>query len=283
MKAGVIPVGRLNARQVRSVLLAATTPPPLHDTRPWRFLCTPGSIELYAGPASGGRRGQLLDCGAALLNLRLAVKAQGCHPDVRLLPAAARPDLLAVVRPRGLEPVTPVDRRLVEAIRLRRGNRSPFSAALVPPAVQRELRKAAELERAWLATIGDAQLPRLCEIMLPQHSAGTDAAGTDFAAAPGRLLVAVGSLHDTPLAQLQAGQAVQRVLLTAATAGLSAVHWSGTLTPARRRDLRRLLGGGMWPQALLRLGHGAPVPPRPHTDLDAVVASDKSPFSRGWP
>ncbi|MEV6899227.1 hypothetical protein [Amycolatopsis sp. NPDC051372] len=278
MKAGVIPVGRLSARQVRSVLLAATTPPPLHDTRPWRFLCTPGSIELHAGPPAGGRRGQLLDCGAALLNLRLAVKAQGCHPDVRLLPTATRPDLLAVVRPRGLEPVTPIDRRLVEAIRLRRGNRSPFSAALVPPAVQRELRKAAELERAWLATIGDAQLPQLCEIMLP-----AGAACTDFAAAPGRLLVAVGSLHDTPLAQLQAGQAVQRVLLTAAAAGLSAAHWSDTLTPARRRDLRRLLGGGMWPQTLLRLGHGAPVPLRPHIGLDAVVASDERPFSRGWP
>ncbi|MEV8614118.1 hypothetical protein AB0383_40455 [Amycolatopsis sp. NPDC051373] len=278
MKAGVIPVGRLSARQVRTVLLAATTPPPLHDTRPWRFLCTPGSIELHAGPPAGGRRGQLLDCGAALLNLRLAVKAQGCHPDVRLLPAATRPDLLAVVRPRGLEPVTPIDRRLVEAIRLRRGNRSPFSAALVPPAVQRELRKAAELERAWLATIGDAQLPQLCEIMLP-----AGAAYTDFAAAPGRLLVAVGSLHDTPLAQLQAGQAVQRVLLTAAAAGLSAAHWSDTLTPARRRDLRRLLGGGMWPQTLLRLGHGAPVPLRPHIGLDAVVASDERPFSRGWP
>ncbi|MET7991725.1 hypothetical protein ABZU76_12520 [Amycolatopsis sp. NPDC005232] len=278
MKAGVIPVGRLSARQVRSVLLAATTPPPLHDTRPWRFLCTPGSIELHAGPPAGGRRGQLLDCGAALLNLRLAVKAQGCHPDVRLLPAATRPDLLAVVRPRGLEPVTPVDRRFVEAIRLRRGNRSPFSAALVPPAVQRELRKAAELERAWLATIGDAQLPQLCEIMLPGG-----ATCTDFAAAPGRLLVAVGSLHDTPLAQLQAGQAVQRVLLTAAAAGLSAAHWSDTLTPARRRDLRRLLGGGMWPQALLRLGHGAPVPLRPHIGLDAVVTSDERPFSRGWP
>ncbi|MEV4603072.1 hypothetical protein AB0K15_37455 [Amycolatopsis sp. NPDC049253] len=278
MKAGVIPVGRLSARQVRSVLLAATNPPPLHDTRPWRFLCTPGSIELHAGPAAGGRRGQLLDCGAALLNLRLAVKAQGCHPDVRLLPAATRPDLLAVVRPRGLEPVTPVDRRLVEAIRLRRGNRSPFSSALVPPAVQRELRKAAELERAWLATIGDAQLPQLCEIMLPQGTACTD-----FAVAPGRLLVAVGSLHDTPLAQLQAGQAVQRVLLTAAAAGLSAAHWSDTLTPVRRRELRRLLGGGVWPQALLRLGHGAPVPLRPHTDLDTVVASDERPFSRGWP
>ncbi|MEV0068196.1 MULTISPECIES: hypothetical protein [unclassified Amycolatopsis] len=278
MKAGLIPVGRLSARQVRSVLLAATTPPPLHDTRPWRFLCTPGSIELHAGPPAGGRRGQLLDCGAALLNLRLAVKAQGCHPDVRLLPAATQPDLLAVVRPRGLEPVTPVDRRLIEAIRLRRGNRSPFSAALVPPAVQRELRKAAELERAWLATIGDAQLPQLCEIMLPGG-----AACTDFAAAPGRLLVAVGSLHDTPLAQLQAGQAVQRVLLTAAAAGLSAAHWSDTLTPARRRDLRRLLGGGMWPQAVLRLGHGAPVPLRPHIGLDAVVTSDERPFSRGWP
>ncbi|WP_326836521.1 hypothetical protein VSH64_16680 [Amycolatopsis rhabdoformis] len=277
MRPGVLPVGRLSARQVRSVLLTATTPPPLHDARPWRFRCTPSSIELYAGPCAGTRRAQLLDCGAALLNLRLAVKAQGCHPDVRLLPAPGRPDLLAVVRPRGLEPVTPIDRRLVEAIRLRRGNHGPFTAALVPTAVQRELRKAAELERAWLATVGDPQLPRLCEIMF-----GAEAAPA-FDPLPERLLVAVGSLHDTPLAHLQAGQAVQRVLLTAAVAGLSAAHWSDTLTPPRRRALRRLLGGGIWPHVLLRLGHGAPLPLRSHAELDDVVTSEERPFSHGWP
>ncbi|MGW4489169.1 hypothetical protein ACWEOE_35700 [Amycolatopsis sp. NPDC004368] len=276
MKAGVIPVGRLSAHQVRSVLLVATTPPPLRDTRPWRFRCTPASIELYAGPCPGSQRARLLDCGAALLNLRLAVKAQGCHPDVRLLPAPGRPDLLAVVRPRGLEPVTPIDRRLVEAIRLHRGSHGPFTAALVPTAVQRELRKAAELERAWLATIGDAQLPLLGEIMFPAQATPA------FDPSPERLLVVVGSLHDTPLAHLQAGQAVQRVLVTAATAGLSAAHWSDALTPPRRRALRRLLGGGIWPHVLLRLGHGAPLPTRPHIKLE-VVTSDERPRSHGWP
>ncbi|MFI5613996.1 hypothetical protein [Amycolatopsis sp. NPDC051903] len=270
MKAGVRPVGRLTARQVRAVLVAATSPPPLHEGCPWRFRCTPASIELYAAPSRNGRRGQLLDCGAALLNLRLAVKAQGCHPDVRLLPARSRPDLLAVVRPRGLEPVTPIDRRLAGAIRIRRGNRSPFTTAVVPPALHRELRRAAELERAWLATIGPEHLPRLREILRRSDSSGFDLA-------PERLLVAVGSLHDTPLAQLHAGQAVQRVLLTATVAGLSAAHWTDVLTPASRRELRGLLGGGLWPQVLLRLGHGAPVPVPEQAPLETVVTSEVRP------
>src|SRR4051812_21125759 len=36
MKTGVMPVGHLSESQVRSVLLAATAPPPLRNARPWR-------------------------------------------------------------------------------------------------------------------------------------------------------------------------------------------------------------------------------------------------------
>ncbi|QRP49164.1 hypothetical protein [Amycolatopsis sp. FDAARGOS 1241] len=157
------------------------------------------------------------------------------------------------MRPRGLEPVTPIERRLAGAIRIRRGNAARSTTAVVPPVVHRELRRAAELERAWPATIGPEHLPRLREILRR-----TDSSGFDLA--PERLLVAVGSLHDTPLAQLHAGQAVQRVLLTATVAGQSAAHWTDVLTPASRRELRGLLGGGLWPQVPLCLGHGAPAP-----------------------
>jgi hypothetical protein len=149
MKTGVMPVGHLSASQVRSVLLAATAPPPLRHSRPWRFQCTPDSVELYADPLTTGsdneQRERLLDCGAALLNLRLAIKAQGSHADVRLFPSAGRPDLLAVVRPHGHETIAPHDGELVAAIADRQSNRRPFTAAVVPSAVQRQLRRAAEV------------------------------------------------------------------------------------------------------------------------------------------
>jgi hypothetical protein len=281
MKTGVMPVGHLSTEQVRQILVMATTPPPLRGARPWRFQCTPGAIELYADIDDGPeRREQLLSCGVALLNLRVAIKAHGSHPDVRLLPMAGRPDLLAVVCPRGHEPVSPVDRRLAEAIPVRRGNRPPFTSAAVPPEVQRELRRAAEIERSWLATVEAEQIPLLREIM--DRAAPENGNRTDFDVQPDRLLVVVGSLHDTNLALLQAGQAMQRVLLTATASGLSSVLWSAVMAqPGPRRELRQLLGGGLWPQVMLRLGHGAPVEPFTPVRLEDVVTSDEHPFSAG--
>jgi len=290
MKTGVMPVGHLTMEQVRSVLLAATTPPPLAGGRPWRFHCTPDAIELYADPvpvawdAGSEHRDQLLDCGAALLNLRVAIRVQGCYPDVRLFPEPSRPELLAVVRPHGRDPAAPVDERLADAVQLRRSNRRPFKPATVVPSVQRELRRAAEIERAWLATVSSAQLPQLREILRRAWQdepamPGSEVWLTDLDLVPDRLLVVIGSLHDVPLSRLQAGQALQRVLLTAATAGLSAAFLPQVVAPMTlRRELRQLLGGGLWPQIMLRLGHGAPVPQGARARLEDVVTSDESPF-----
>lgn len=288
MKTGVMPVGHLTAEQVRSVLLAATTPPPLAGGRPWRFHCTPETIELYADPVPVAwdvgteHRDQLMDCGAALLNLRLAIRSQGCYPDVRLLPDASRPELLAVVRPNGRGPAAPVDERLAEAVQLRRSNRRPFTPATIVPSVQRELRRAAEIERAWLATVSPAQQPQLREIFRrawQDEPAGSEAQLSDLDLLPDRLIVVIGSLHDVPLSRLQAGQALQRVLLTATAAGLSAAFLPQVVTPMTlRRELRQLLGGGLWPQIMLRLGHGVPVPQGARARLEDVVTSDERPF-----
>ncbi|GAA1965327.1 hypothetical protein [Amycolatopsis minnesotensis] len=286
MKTGVMPVGQLSADQVRSVLLAATTPPPVGGGTPWRFHCTPEAITLYADPPPLARdngpenRAQFLACGAALLNLRLAIRALGIYPETRLLPAPDRPDLLAVVLPYGREPATPVDRLLAESIGIRGGHQRPFTAATVVASTQRELRRAAEIERAWLAAISPAQLPRLREILhRAQKGSGRDDGMADFGTEPDRLLAVVGSLHDAPLSRVQAGQALQRVLLTAAAAGLSAAFPGEILAaPTSRRELRHLLGGGLWPQAMVRLGHGAPVPVAARASLADVVTSDERPF-----
>ncbi|WP_328649284.1 hypothetical protein OHS58_19210 [Amycolatopsis sp. NBC_00348] len=290
MKTGVMPVGHLSASQVRSVLLSATAPPPLRNSRPWRFQCTPDSIELYANPLTGNdsdQRERLLDCGAALLNLRLAIKAQGSHADVRLFPTAGRPELLAIVRPHGYETISPHDEELVTAIADRHSNRRPFTAAVVPSSVQRQLRRGAEMERAWLATVTADQVPQLREIMrrseLPPATPGPGS-GTDLDVEPERLVVVIGSLHDTALARLQAGQAMQRVLLTATAAGISASLSSQPMAaPATRRELRQLIGGGLWPQIMLRLGHGTAVPVSAQALLEDVVISDEHPFAASRP
>jgi hypothetical protein len=291
MKTGVMPVGPLSASQVRSVLLTATAPSPFRIARPWRFQCTPDAIELYtdvpATSTDSDQRERLLNCGVALLNLRLAIKAQGSHPDVHLFPTADRPDLLAVVRPRGHETNAPHDQTLAETIADQRSNRRPFTAAVVSPSVQRQLRRGAEIERGWLATITADQVPALREIMrraeVPPATPGPGG-GTDLDLEPDRLVVVVGTLHDTALARLQAGQAMQRVLLTAGAAGISAALSSQAMAvPATRRELRQLLGGGIWPQIMLRLGHGTAVASPAHALLEDVVISDEHPFDARSP
>lgn len=319
-------VGTLTSEQVQAVLTAAITAPSLHNSQPWRFRCTPSAIELYADEgqalpvADPDSRELRIACGAALLNLRVAITGLGIHPVVRLLPDPHRPDLLATVRPQGRRPVTPEELTLLAAIPRRRTNRRPFTSVPVPPRVVNHLRKAAKVEQAWLARIAPSQLPLLRSMVRRAHSiqqkdpefrqewaawTGRDdgdlvgvpartsgpapepqdewvlrdfSAGTARSRLPGKdfepnpLIVAVGSFHDLPLAQLHAGQAMQRVLLTATAEGLSASFVSQVVeVPSVRGQLRGLVGGGLWPQVVLRLGYGSITPPTPRRPLADVV------------
>jgi hypothetical protein len=83
--------------------------------------------------------------------------------------------------------------------------------------------------------------------------------GKDFESEP--LIAMLTSYVDDPFAQVQAGQALQRVLLTATTLGLSASFLSQVIeVPDVRVQLRGLLGGPDHPQAAMRIGYGSPVP-----------------------
>lgn len=328
MSTRVIPVGGLTAEQVRSVLVAATAAPSLHNSQPWRFHCTPTTIELYADTtralpaADPDHRELVLSCGAALLNLRVAIRALGVHPAVQLLPDPHRPNLLAIIRPQGGCVVTSTDRELAEAIPRRHTNRRPFTPTPVPVSVLSGLRQAAKLEQAWLPTLTAAHLPILRNLVAQAHQTqqrdpafvtewatwtgrGPDATdgvpsasggplpepqdqwvlrdysagqahqrvdGKDFE--PNPVIAVIGTFHDLPLAHLQAGQALQRVLLAATAAGLSASLLSQVVeVPATRTPLRKLIAGGLWPHAVLRLGYGSAVPSTPRRDLADVVTN----------
>ncbi len=99
--------------------------------------------------------------------------------------------------------------------------------------------------------------------------------GKNFESDP--LIAVIGSFHDGPAAWLQAGQAMQRVLLTATAAGLVASFVSQVVeVPATRRDLRTLVGGAVWPQTVLRIGYGSPVPATPRRDISEVVDGESA-------
>ncbi|MEV6715421.1 nitroreductase [Lentzea sp. NPDC051208] len=99
--------------------------------------------------------------------------------------------------------------------------------------------------------------------------------GKDYESDP--LVVVLCSFYDGPLGELQAGQAMQRVLLTATTRGLSASFMSQPVEVRRvREDLRRTLGGMLVPQTVLRLGFSTPVPATPRRSVsELLIGSDE--------
>jgi hypothetical protein len=289
MTTHVIPVGHLDQEQVRSVLHAAMAAPAPRDRRPWEFRYTTTTIELHADtrrllPGDDiDCRELVLSCGAALLNLRLAIRALGVYPAVQLLPDPHRTNLLAVIRPQGHLVVRSVDRELADATLRRRTDHEPFHPSPVPLAVVAGLRQAAKTERAWLSTLTAANLPVLRRLVHQAHDTqrhhptellpGRGDGGVGEAASE-PLFAVVGTFHDSLLARLQAGQATQRVLLAATVAGLSVSFQSQVVeVPATRTLVRELIVGGLWPQAVLRIRYGALAPAAVRRDVDDVVTS----------
>ena len=79
-------------------------------------------------------------------------------------------------------------------------------------------------------------------------------------AGSGALLV-LGTRHDSQVAWLRAGEALERVLLTVTAAGLAVSTLSRVVEVDETNDrLRRELGLNVHPQVLLRVGRARPVP-----------------------
>ncbi|HUK69837.1 MAG TPA: nitroreductase family protein [Streptosporangiaceae bacterium] len=151
---------------IERLIDAAKRAPSVLNTQPWLFKVVAGDrIELRAQPE---RRLQHIDpqgrelvisCGAALFNLRLALRVAGHDPVVWLLPEDEevpakddQPDLLAsveIVSTRA-HPPTATEQRLYEAIWRRRTNRRPFERELVGLNILAELELAARQERTYL-------------------------------------------------------------------------------------------------------------------------------------
>jgi nitroreductase len=109
--------------------------------------------------------------------------------------------------------------------------------------------------------------------LLPQraYSDRPRAPGRDFEPEP--LIAVLGSTGDTAADQINAGQALQRVLLTATDAGLatSMISQPIEVTGAREQLGRSLGGRAGTPQMALRIGYGQPGSTTPRRDLTQVI------------
>ncbi|OLT12132.1 hypothetical protein BJF79_22930 [Actinomadura sp. CNU-125] len=317
---------------VRRLITAAVAAPSVHNTQPWRFRLDGSEVmDLHADP---DRRLDVIDprgralhisCGAALLNLRLAIRMTGHRPLVRPFPDGPDgPDgpggtLLASVAAEPAPMPSLEQAELYARIPHRRSNRRPFGRRQVPTPVRCALAAAARAEgvllqlpspqtTAYLLSVlraaderltADAgylaELERWTSLRargdgVPRYAFGPRPSGRgvpmrdfglagpetgrpvdDFAARP-QLGVLLTS-GDGPRDWLRAGQALQRVLLTAERHRVSA----SLLSQPMDMCVGTRTGTTGHIQAIVRLGYGPPVPGAPRRPYREVLTRTASP------
>ena len=146
----------LSYEELTSAVGAAVRAPSVLNTQPWRFHAHDDFIDVMADPERGlthldpqGRE-LLMSCGAALLNLRLALAALRHSTHTRHLPDPNRPSWVAEVRIGGRHEPSTAEQRLHAAIPNRRTSREPYEHCRVPSDVVEELQVAARAEGARL-------------------------------------------------------------------------------------------------------------------------------------
>ncbi|GAA0815770.1 Acg family FMN-binding oxidoreductase [Spirilliplanes yamanashiensis] len=114
--------------------------------------------------------------------------------------------------------------------------------------------------------------------LLPQRGYGgrVRAPGRDYEPEP--LVAVLGTAGDSPVDRLVAGQALQRLLLTATASGLATSMISQPIeVPATREKLRLALRTYGAPQMLVRIGYGQPGSPTPRRPVDDALAAPPRP------
>lgn len=144
---------------------AAASAPSPHNSQPW-FFVEEGHDHGFELHADGGRRMVLTDpggremviaCGAALFNVRIAVRHLGFRPVVDVLPDPGDPDYLARVGFGAHAPVTDEEELLAGAMFHRHTHRGPFGPEPVSEELLDALREQARAEGALLQVIDSSE------------------------------------------------------------------------------------------------------------------------------
>jgi nitroreductase len=148
--------GVLTEEALTACVRAAVAAVSIHNSQPWRFRIHRHGIDVFADwerrleVIDPTGRELLISVGAALFNLRLAMRHQARIPRVELFPEPAEPDLVARVSAGQPAQPTAALTALAAAIPRRHTNRRPFTRDVIPTAVLEEFAAAARSEGATL-------------------------------------------------------------------------------------------------------------------------------------
>jgi hypothetical protein len=164
------PSASSTADRLQFCLNYAVLAPSCYNTQPWFFRLTGDALELFADRsrrlpvADPDGRSLVIACGAALFNLRCALRYFGLQPKVTLLPWLREGDPLsnsevplARVQIDGSAACTASERALFQAIRRRRTYLGGFDPAPVSQKLIDAMQEQARFEGAWLGILEDAE------------------------------------------------------------------------------------------------------------------------------
>jgi len=145
----------------RYVVAKAVWAPSVHNTQPWRFTVEGRQIGLHADAgrrlvvADPDGREMLISCGAALFNMRLALRSLGYTPVTCVLPDPGQPTWVAQVSWRQGAAADEFERRLFGHMLTRRTHRGAFGPEPLPSGLLTALRTGAVQEGTALRIVTD--------------------------------------------------------------------------------------------------------------------------------
>lgn len=157
------PIDETPSEQLHFLLSYAILAPSEYNTQPWRFKVTNRTIELYADRSrrlprlDPDDRELTISCGAAFLNLRLALRHFGYADEVEIPYRQEAPDVLARVSLGRRRRATREEHELFHAILRRRTNRQAFEARAVPAPPLSTLKGIARRAGMWFEVVQEEE------------------------------------------------------------------------------------------------------------------------------
>jgi nitroreductase len=157
---------------LRRIVEAAAAAPSIHNTQPWQFAAVGDDLlEVRTNPdralwvGDPRARALYLSCGAALFNIRTAIRMTGFNPLVWPLPQPEfAPMVVAAVQAETGRPPSLAERELYEAIWHRHTDRGPFTAEPIPEPLKDGLEQAARYEFATLRMLSRTQAATVLDL-----------------------------------------------------------------------------------------------------------------------